>query len=85
MFLAGGARFCPEAVLIYNGVNSFINVPSRSMLWSFLRHSAETHRIYIFGDLPLRERFEVLRFIGRNHYPYIRHLYRNAIKKELGG
>lgn len=85
LFNEGGARFCPNAVLIYNGSNSSIHIPSRRMLGSMLRHSLETHAFYLRSELPLIERFALLREVARFHYPYIKHLAIKALRGKLGG
>jgi glycosyltransferase involved in cell wall biosynthesis len=84
-FLKGGVRFCSNARLIYNGDNSSTRIRSRKMLASFLRYTAETHGLYLSSGHSLRTKIELLRLIGRSHYPYVRHLARKSIFNQLGG
>jgi glycosyltransferase involved in cell wall biosynthesis len=78
VFLNGGARFCADALLIYDGGNSSTKIPSRELLDSFLRYSFQTHLLYIKSALPTSERVNLLTEIGRSHYPYIKQLVRGT-------
>jgi glycosyltransferase involved in cell wall biosynthesis len=82
MFLNGGARFCANALLIYNGDNSATKIPSRKMLDSFLRYSYQTHLLYIKSALPPSERIALLTEIARSHYPYIKLLVRRSFCRD---
>lgn len=82
MFLNGGARFCADALLIYNGENTSTRIPSRKLLDSFLRYSYQTHLLYIKSGLPTSERITLLTEIVKIHYPYIKLLVRRSVCRE---
>ena len=85
MFMLGGVRFCDTATLVYNQVNSGTRIRSRSMLSSFLKYSLATHKLYWRSERSLHQRLNLLRIIGRSHYPYILFLMKKSLMNEMGG
>lgn len=84
-FIEGGMRFCPDAKLIYNGENSGTKVRSRTMFASFMRYTAETHKLYLSSARSMAEKAKLLRLVGASHYPYIWRLAKKSLRNEFGG
>ena len=84
-FASGGVRFCPDATMVFNGLNSGTEITSRKMLASFLRYSASVHAFHLARRVDVRTKARLLGMIGKSHYTYAWKLAGKAKRNELGG
>ncbi len=84
-FASGGIRFCPDAKIVFNGLNSGTEVPSRKMLASFVRYSASVHAFHLARRTDVATKVRLLGLIAKSHVPYARRLVGKAMRNEMGG
>lgn len=84
-FIRGGVRFCPSAVLLYNSETAAAKIPSRRLLLSFLKYSTESHKLFLRSAYPGGQKLQLLRTLGKSHYPYIRRLLKQSLRNRIGG